>query len=59
MRVLTPGHLYVLQHVDGDGETRLRFVQRAPLRKIEKGELLPELLPVGPDGHFLFVGEKE
>lgn len=108
MRVLEPGHLYELDHLDGGGKTLLQFVSRAPLhqpvegvinqevlralidrvqllhaevpwagndeilhhlrmalalhearamlRHVEKGHILPEVLPVGGDGHFVLVG---
>lgn len=107
MKVIDPGHLYELNHLDGSGTTRLQFVSRAPLhtpaegvinqevlralidrvqlldsevtwsgnaeilhhlrmalalhearamlRHVEKGHIRPELLPTGPDGHFILV----
>ncbi|MCP1550654.1 MULTISPECIES: hypothetical protein [Methylorubrum] len=108
MKVLTPGHRYELDHLDGSGKTILQFVSRKPLhepqegvinqevlraiidrvqvldgevpwegnrqilmhlrmalalhearamlRHVEKGEIKPELLPVGADGHFIVQG---
>ena len=108
MKAIIPGHLYELDHLDGDRKQQLRFVDRghgtnyqgtynqevlrvlidrvqflhaeqpwilneqiiyhlrmalvlhearALGRKVEKGQLLPEQLPVGRDGHFLFSVE--
>lgn len=34
------------------------FEARALMRKAEKGQLLPEYLPVGADGHFIFTTEE-
>lgn len=107
MKVLVPGHTYELDHLDGNGKTRLQFVSRAPLhepaegvinqevlralidrvqlldaevpwsgnieilkhlrmalalhevrallRHVEKGQILPELLSTGADGHFQLI----
>jgi hypothetical protein len=109
MKVITPGHVYSLDHLDGPGRTLLNFVSRAPLhepregvinqevlralidrvqflnsevpwqgnaqilhhlrmalalhearaflRHVEKGEIQPETLPVGRDGHMQIVGD--
>lgn len=108
MKVIFPGHLYELDHLDGDRTQQLRFVDRGhgtnyqgtynqevlralihrmqflhgekpwPLneqivyhlrmalvlhearalcKKVEKGQFLPEQLPVGQDGHFKFKAE--
>lgn len=108
MKVIIPGHLYELDHLDGARKQQLRFVDRghgadyqgtynqevlrvlidrvqflhvekpwllnaeilhhlrmalmlhearAMIRKVEKDQLLPEQLPVGPDGHFILVAE--
>lgn len=35
------------------------FEARALIRKVEKGELLPEDLEVGKDGHFKFIEKEE
>jgi hypothetical protein len=29
---------------------------RAIMRKVEKGEIIPEHIPIGPDGHFVLGG---
>ncbi len=106
MKVIEPGHVYQLQHVDGSGAGLLVFVNREPgtehegtqtqeilralidrtqhcnscrhwdgnkkiihhlrmalalhesraiERKTEKGELNPETLPTGSDGHFVIA----
>lgn len=44
----------ILQHL------RMALVlheSRALERKVEKGELLPETLPTGKDGHFMYKGQ--
>lgn len=38
MKVILPGHVYVADNVDGDGEQRIEFVRRRDVF----GELLPE-----------------
>lgn len=110
MRIVDPGHVYVLDSLDGDFQQFVRFVKRfrgdfnhsgtvnqellrvlidrvqfldaekpwplneqilyhlrmalvlhearAIIRKTEKGQMLPELLPVsGVDGHYILKGE--
>jgi hypothetical protein len=109
LRAITPGHVYVLDHLDGDNKSYLKFVSRPPLhepregvinqevlrvlidrvqfldsevpwqgnteilhhlrmalalhearaflRHVEKGEIQPETLPVGRDGHIQIVGD--
>jgi hypothetical protein len=105
MKIVIPGHLYELDHLDGEAKEKLQFVDRdhgrdaegtfnqevlrvlidrvkflnsektwegnaqilyhlrmalvlhetrALCRKVEKGKLQPESLPVGNDGHFLY-----
>lgn len=44
MRILHPGHEYLLDHLDGDGKTRLQFVQRLPFHAKKEGVLTQEVL---------------
>jgi hypothetical protein len=104
MKVLKRGHVYELDHRDGDGKTRIAYVNKEPgqecegviqqevlrmmldrnryctacqpnavskrieyhlqmalvlhemralERKVQKGEIMPEYLATGNDGHFL------
>lgn len=56
MRVVEPGHVYLLRNVDGDGEQEIRFVRRRgdeatllPQDEREQGILTQELLRVAID----------
>lgn len=44
MRALYPGHLYSLDHLDGDGKTLLQFVQRPILHEAKEGVTNQEVL---------------
>lgn len=44
--IIEPGHHYHLQHLDGEGETCLQFVQRQPLHTSVEGIIMQQLLRV-------------
>jgi hypothetical protein len=44
MRVMYPGHLYALDHLDGSKVTRLQFIQRQPHHKGKEGVTNQEVL---------------
>lgn len=44
MRVLVAGHTYLLDHLDGDGQTTLQFVQRGPLHEPKEGVINQEVM---------------
>ncbi len=44
MKTIYPGHLYELDHIDGDGKTRLQFVQRKPFHEPVEGPTNQEVL---------------
>lgn len=44
MKALYPGHLYSLDHLDGDGKTLLQFVQRPSLHAPREGVTNQEVL---------------
>lgn len=44
MRPIYPGHLYILNHLDGPGKTTIQFVQRAPLHEPKEGITNQEVL---------------
>jgi hypothetical protein len=44
MKVLYPGHLYSLDHLDGHGKTSLQFVQRPSLHEPKEGVTNQEVL---------------
>lgn len=44
MKELYKGHKFSLRHLDGNGETELQFVQRAPLHQPKEGVTNQEVL---------------
>lgn len=44
MRAIYPGHVYELDHLDGDGKSHLHFVQRLPLHTPSEGVTNQEVL---------------
>jgi len=44
MKVIIPGHRYVLDHLDGDKTTSLQFVQRQPFHEPTEGVTNQEVL---------------
>lgn len=54
MRVVEPGHIYELAHLDGEGTSTLTFVSRAPLHEPHEGVVNQEVLRALIDRvHFL------
>jgi hypothetical protein len=46
MREIYSGHLYEMDHLDGNGTSRIQFVQRPPHHEAKEGIILQELYRV-------------
>lgn len=58
MKVIYPGHLYELDHLDGDRKTPLQFVSRPPLHPAKEGVTNQEVLRVLIDRVKVLDAEK-
>lgn len=49
IRIVEPGHVYLIQNLDGDGEQQIGFVQRPPYHEPAAGILIQDLLRISID----------